>query len=711
MFNYRRTARLVAIAAATAAVSPSWAAEGPVVEVVVKNVNRIHTITPSYSSVEGFKPHINFPWMEQRGDGSLLAWWSIGQIYGPGHTGAASQSFDGGDTWTPPTTSFSITPTVTHMKPAGQLSRGYEINFSGSTPRTTFTAPRYTSTDGGYNWTNSTASYNTNGVGYVNLYQQQGPLVEHNGELFFTAYGQRNVSDTTFESVLFASTNNGQNWTRRSTISAYVPGLNLSMGEEGPSETSIIALDNGSLLSVFRTGQPYPNGNINAVNPSIFSSISGDGGYTWSTPKMLGVVGVSPHLNKLPDGEIALTYGRYGAKIMFADPTGTRWSFPTTILAESTSGHVRMLEKTGGDWIYAYDHSSFYHPSNNASPPSAYVYDNDQSAHMEMATLELHPKVVVDDYQWAFEYHGDVPPDELSIPWTRTQSGTTSVRTWGDLGQDYLRTDSGSTGSSRSIYYNLSGSTPSSPWTDVNFQDGLVLDVRARAGSTSTDPGAASIFLGDGENGYIILELTSSYVGLEGLGGNGSQVNYLPSGFSAREWHDYRLIVAPDDSSGVITAKLFMDGNWGQEILSQQLNSAIVDELRIGDQTGTNNGILDIDYLRFAHLSESSNLLGDYNLDGRVDAADYSIWRDAFGLANESSLNGNGDGMNGVDEGDYLLWKSQFGATLGGAGQLGTHSVPEPTSGFLLGSIAVCAVATWRLGRRWASGSAGCSYL
>jgi hypothetical protein len=101
----------------------------------------------------------------------------------------------------------------------------------------------------------------------------------------------------------------------------------------------------------------------------------------------------------------------------------------------------------------------------------------------------------------------------------------------------------------------------------------------------------------------------------------------------------------------------------------------------------------------------------DQHLDGRVDAADYSIWRDAFGLANESSLNGNGDGMNGVDEGDYLLWKSQFGATLGGAGQLGTHSVPEPTSGFLLGSIAVCAVATWRLGRRWASGSAGCSYL
>jgi hypothetical protein len=58
-------------------------------------------------------------------------------------------------------------------------------------------------------------------------------------------------------------------------------------------------------------------------------------------------------------------------------------------------------------------------------------------------------------------------------------------------------------------------------------------------------------------------------------------------------------------------------------------------------------------------------LLGDYNQNGGVDAADYSVWRDAMGssaLAAGTGADGNGDGV--VDSWDYRLWKSNFGATL-----------------------------------------------
>lgn len=72
---------------------------------------------------------------------------------------------------------------------------------------------------------------------------------------------------------------------------------------------------------------------------------------------------------------------------------------------------------------------------------------------------------------------------------------------------------------------------------------------------------------------------------------------------------------------------------------------------------------------------------GDFNNDGRVDAADYTVWRNNLG-GNESVLNGNGNDSGVVDEGDYTLWKSHFGssslstAALTAAGA----QVPEPVS-------------------------------
>ena len=68
-----------------------------------------------------------------------------------------------------------------------------------------------------------------------------------------------------------------------------------------------------------------------------------------------------------------------------------------------------------------------------------------------------------------------------------------------------------------------------------------------------------------------------------------------------------------------------------------------------------------------------------------VDAADYTVWRDHLGAADETSLNGAGDGMNGVDQGDYDLWKLHFGETPGmGAVVSNGAAVPEPASLSLL---------------------------
>ncbi len=52
--------------------------------------------------------------------------------------------------------------------------------------------------------------------------------------------------------------------------------------------------------------------------------------------------------------------------------------------------------------------------------------------------------------------------------------------------------------------------------------------------------------------------------------------------------------------------------------------------------------------------------IGDFNRDGQVDAADYTIWRDTNGSTTDLRADANGDGV--VDQADYDAWKAAGGA-------------------------------------------------
>jgi parallel beta-helix repeat protein len=92
-------------------------------------------------------------------------------------------------------------------------------------------------------------------------------------------------------------------------------------------------------------------------------------------------------------------------------------------------------------------------------------------------------------------------------------------------------------------------------------------------------------------------------------------------------------------------------------------------------------------------------LPGDYNQDGTVNAADYTVWRNNLGsltsLPNDSSP--------GVGPDDYERWKSHFGESAG-SGSSDPQSairnpqsaaVPEP-SGIILATIALVSRLFWR---------------
>jgi hypothetical protein len=113
--------------------------------------------------------------------------------------------------------------------------------------------------------------------------------------------------------------------------------------------------------------------------------------------------------------------------------------------------------------------------------------------------------------------------------------------------------------------------------------------------------------------------------------------------------------------------------------------------------TGTELGSFMVPNARFVDGLEFQGvpLLGDYNQNGVVDAADYVVWRKSQGTTNilPNDLIGGTIGTAQYDQ-----WRSHFGQTAGsGAALLSAESlsaaVPEPASALMLlmGGLVMCS--------------------
>jgi cyclophilin family peptidyl-prolyl cis-trans isomerase len=118
---------------------------------------------------------------------------------------------------------------------------------------------------------------------------------------------------------------------------------------------------------------------------------------------------------------------------------------------------------------------------------------------------------------------------------------------------------------------------------------------------------------------------------------------------------------------------------------------------------GDDSGTVDPGDLEVWKMNYGKQIIdGDYNFDGKVSAADYTIWRDQLGSSTSAEADGNGDGQ--VNAADYLIWQDNFGAVTrfgDGSGasagdSQGVLGVPEPSSVLILGFLALA----WSGGRR-----------
>jgi hypothetical protein len=89
----------------------------------------------------------------------------------------------------------------------------------------------------------------------------------------------------------------------------------------------------------------------------------------------------------------------------------------------------------------------------------------------------------------------------------------------------------------------------------------------------------------------------------------------------------------------------------------------------------------------FAPGATMPGVLGDYNGNGVVDAADYTLWRNA--MASGGTLKNDASPAS-VSMADYAYWKSRFGATAGSGASV---AVPETTSVAVLLLAALASIS------------------
>ena len=89
----------------------------------------------------------------------------------------------------------------------------------------------------------------------------------------------------------------------------------------------------------------------------------------------------------------------------------------------------------------------------------------------------------------------------------------------------------------------------------------------------------------------------------------------------------------------------------------------------------------------------SASLLGDYNGDGFVDAADYTVWRDTLGQTVASGSGADGSNNGAVDQDDYDVWVAHFGDHSPGSAAGSAAAVPEPSTAILL-ALGGCFIAS-----------------
>lgn len=127
------------------------------------------------------------------------------------------------------------------------------------------------------------------------------------------------------------------------------------------------------------------------------------------------------------------------------------------------------------------------------------------------------------------------------------------------------------------------------------------------------------------------------------------------------DWHTYGFEWTSEE------VRFFLDGDYthkavypASEYEHDEINVWLTSISANSQDPDQEQSELRFDYFRY-YSPRQTTLNGDYNTDGLVNLADYTVWRDSNGQAGVG-LVANGNLSIAVDAPDYEIWKSNFDA-------------------------------------------------
>jgi autotransporter-associated beta strand protein len=248
----------------------------------------------------------------------------------------------------------------------------------------------------------------------------------------------------------------------------------------------------------------------------------------------------------------------------------------------------------------------------------------------------------------------------------------------------------------------------------LTLENGAVLDGSGTVGPVtiksggSVAPGNSPGLLTAGETrfeggGAYLLDLRSDGTGAAGTDWDSLAVNTLDIS-ALSEANPFIVRLQTLDASNGLNFLDVWDRNvshtWNSVLSAVALGGGDFDPRLVEvDTTGFQNPISGT----FSVVQDGTNLdlqyradvvePGDYNQDGIVDAADYTVWRDTLGQSG-TGLAADGNQNDQIDAGDYDVWRAHFGQTVGsGSGASANTTVPEPATleMLLMGMLVMCS--------------------
>ena len=275
------------------------------------------------------------------------------------------RSVDGGKT-------FTLLATDVPINSMTQLADGslVAVGFRTATPLTTrglgqraipahlpgggarqFQTTFWRSHDYGATWVERHGTISA-GDAYDAVFFHRGILAGRNGSLLATTHGYLH-GDHKYRSMLARSTDGGATWRIVSTIAKTPAGWRI----EGRSEPTMARAANGDLVVVMRQSAPVNPAACNGSRQGagLVISRSSNDGASWTPARSLvgagldvyNVSSADPDLTRMPGGQLILSYGRPGNKILVsADGNGMTWSNLTVTMAGTSSGYTSIVALT-----------------------------------------------------------------------------------------------------------------------------------------------------------------------------------------------------------------------------------------------------------------------------------------------------------------------------------------------------------------------------